>query len=78
MRIKAILAAIVGTLLAVFAIFRKGEKTGGGKVALAAETEAREYEQAMNSQLITRLEVEAREGNEPVETEKRDYFNDPL
>ena len=77
MKLKLILGAILATLASVIGIFWSGKKAGANKVALAAEEEAREYEQAMTAQLITRLEKEDEELKKPVDTEKRDYFNEP-
>ena len=74
MNIKAIGAAILATIVAVFAIFRKGEKSATTKIKAQAEEAAREYEQAGSEAMIGGLERESEALKKPIDTTRRDHF----
>lgn len=75
LKLKAILAAIVGTVIALFMAFRKGEKSATNEIKAESEEAAREYERAGSEALIGGLKREQEKTNEAIDTDKRDHFN---
>ena len=74
-KLWAMLGAIGGVILALFASFRAGAKGKANEIKAQQEQAAREYEKAGSEALIGGLENEQKVKDEEVDTTKRDHFS---
>jgi len=75
MKIKAIIVAFLSAIVAIFAAFKKGEKTKENEIKAESEAMAREVERANVDVMVEGLEREQVKQNEKVNTVKRDHFS---